>query len=1134
MAEADPLDDLYNKGVLARPYETEYDKAKRKTELEARALNPIQVIGTAFAGGANTAVNLYNDFQRKTASGAPDPKWDPAAWLDANKARVPITQQWRWMQTNNVVEAEALLHDYDGQAHANELLAARGGFTQFTANALAGLVDVDAPLALLSGPLAGTAKAGLLSTRFGQMALQAGIGGVTGASLMAVDTSVNPTGDWTSIPTAGLLGASFGMVGGMVTPKHFAKVREDAINEFDAFVRDGTPGAKDPFESTVHTDENPYASPTPPPSAPRKPTAIPVPEEAEPVGGSTVGAAQLNPHDWKGHMADPEELDIALAAEARAKALGYDKVTDRAWDRVEEFSEPLAKMARRFEAVIKASPLVSVFDRMQQSGSRIVQMLGHDLMVSPSGISVNLKAGALIKTHYENMLRGTGIPAFADSYNAWAAGKGIGVIERNFNRDLKEEFNREVALELQARRHGGPLHPDPQVQKAADAHDAFSKAELEVYQGRPGEGTVHGWEEVKWAPGYMPQRWSGAKMARLIRDGELKRGDFEEALAGQYLRDHPGMDPADAKVYARAVISRALTRDKGMNTNLIGILQEDGTEFLREVLRNNNVSDKDITRLTDALLSSAQERSRQGQSKQRIEVDLRAPIGKGKILLDVVETDLMDSMARRARGASGRSALARKGIYSPQDRDRIINAALNEQLARRGHVASAETLGDKVDELLNDPKDVTRQELLDFFSFFSEGAAGGGVSPTVSRLMKITNLSLLNGLGLTQLAESGPMIAAFGWEKFLHYAGDSIKASLGKGDSELVKELTHMHIMAPEHRLYRDDMTHDFEKGLAQNEFWSKVDNYLNQAQRVQGYMTGYYKVKEFQQRIAVTAGADKVMRMIREGASADRLAEIGLTPALQARLKKYIDNGTIEFKPPSGTTVLREKQEYLYKLNFEKWDPKDVEDFTSMLNLIVHRQVQKTLAGESSLLFHKDGLAALFVHLKSFPLIAMTKQTLRHARIADSESLGAIFYGLMTAGAVYAAKQALNGNTDTLQDPVKLMKGAFGMSNLTGWFPMFSDPVATILGMDNLKFNQYSRGIDGNVVSMPAAFSTLSRMANIPAAVASPVTGALGLGKGVLNANDINALKATPLIGNYYGVTALLNMLKVERAKAN
>jgi hypothetical protein len=192
---------------------------------------------------------------------------------------------------------------------------------------------------------------------------------------------------------------------------------------------------------------------------------------------------------------------------------------------------------------------------------------------------------------------------------------------------------------------------------------------------------------------------------------------------------------------------------------------------------------------------------------------------------------------------------------------------------------------------------------------------------------------------------------------------------------------------------------------------------------------------------------------------------------------------------------------------------------FALTLNSSTNTLVQKAMAGESSMLFHKDGAAQLFFHLKSFPMLAMEKQFLRHARIADGEAVSAFTYGLGTAAAAYTIRQVVNGRTDRLgyED---IARGAIGYSNLTGWFPMWSDPIAAMFGLDSLKVGGYG-GFGNQVISTPAAYGTLDRMAQIPGAL---ISSAANLGP---TKSDINALTATPIIGNAYGFGLLFNALR-------
>ena len=212
-------------------------------------------------------------------------------------------------------------------------------------------------------------------------------------------------------------------------------------------------------------------------------------------------------------------------------------------------------------------------------------------------------------------------------------------------------------------------------------------------------------------------------------------------------------------------------------------------------------------------------------------------------------------------------------------------------------------------------------------------------------------------------------------------------------------------------------------------------------------------------------------------------LHDIGIDPA---QFSRYLDDA--EFSPEG----------YLDRLNMERWDVTDADDFATALNRYAHQVVQKGLTGEDSQWWHQSW-GAIFSHLKTFPLMAMQKQA---------------------ASMAYTAKQVINAKG--VPEYSEMALGGFGMSNMTGWFPMMSDPIAAMLGMNDLRFNQYGRhSASTGIIGTPAAIPTLNRMLHIPGAV-SPVSQ--------MSRNDrIRALQAAPLVGNAFGFTAIWNSMKTN-----
>jgi hypothetical protein len=772
--------------------------------------------------------------------------------------------------------------------------------------------------------------------------------------------------------------------------------------------------------------------------------------------------------------------------------------------------------ARRFHDVVTASKFLATdFDRMMKSGSVVAQKLAYDLMESASGIVRNNHSAAMLREHYEKNLLGVVMPDYQDGYTAWAKSKGFGMYERIAKPEVRKQFDESVISELQGRAYDPPgmqRAVDPHVKAVADAIDRWSAKDIEIGKGRAGEIAVKGYETLTAYAGYWPQKWSGSRMMELIRSGRVAEKTLIKDMAWAYQRMH-NLAPEDAKKFAKAVYLRAKTMDRGADTNLMGILQGDGKEFLAEALKNSGMANRqEIDKLLDRLVGAQAERGQLAQTKGRTDMDMRMTLPSGIRLMDLVEVDVGQTLARRARGTSGAAALARKGIASRADRAHIIDTIMAEQQSRGNNPATGASRMDKINDAIDRDLPLSRQELEDMLSYFDAGPISGGISPVYSRMKKLTNLALLNQLGLTQMAEAGMTIASVGLSRFFDHAGPELMGMLKNKASPLVDELKHFNIFVPEERIYNAMYALEYDRGiLADSTFMQNVDRLLNQGQRIQGFTSGFYGVRTLQQRIAITAGADKVMSGIAgkaDGFSAARLADIGIDPALTQKLEGYIKSGVVEFQDGR-----------LKKLNLDQWLPEDVESFSLTMNRMSNQLVQKAMIGESSLIFHKDGLASLFFHLKSFPMLAMHKQAERSLRLMDTEAAMGFMAGLITASAAYTAKQVINGKGDDL-DPLKIANGAFGLSNMTGWIPMWTDPIASMLGMDNLKFNLYSRGIDSNVISTPAALPTLNRMINLPGAV-------LDAADFSLDNSSIRAFQALPIMGNAYGFTYMFNAMK-------
>lgn len=1128
---------------------------------EADQTSIFSATGTAFMHGSNFGVEVVKDIMRKGENGGVDPEFRPVDFIERNKDRIDSTQQWRYMLSANEAEAKAMMADADDDTKAQQKLSRMGGFKSFVAQGIAGLVDIDAPLAIATGGLSTEAKLGLAATRWGRMTSGAINGAATIGAAATAGYYASPTEDWTSIPLAGLSGAAFGVLGGAMrgsgrSVEHLAnEARDKALDSFGRSVNEGSVLAKEDLRGEMHGGgdtwgfdraramaeaeaeaaamEAPAAASAPAAPAGARPKVVKLsdlpPQGEYPEGwviqDGSVGAAQ-QPSSGPGinSVKSDRIKDIIRDATDRDRDMGISDAWYNNESRFDEINpdsaftgdaqEAMARAAKRFHDIVTASPLVTDFGRMMRSGSRVAQVLAYDIFENSAGIIRNNRSASMLMEHYSKELQAKLIP-YQDAFEEWTVRvKQASRWDRATNPALRREFDEALASEMQARKYDGPSSPrqvDPAIAKAADAVDAWSARELEISQGRPGEGSRVGYDGLTAESGYLPQKWNGRKITEQV----AKHGydNVVSAVADGYQKMHVGIDRNDARIWAQAVIDRSQRMQDGITANILGVLQADGRGALEDMLKRNGFDDGEINKLIDNITNITAQAKKPGHTKQRIDIDMRHVSSNGIRIMDLMDTDINRMLSMRSRQSAGMSALARKGIASRGDWDELVEAILQEQRANGDSVKTGTNVREKVADYIDSDKHLTKEHLEHMFSYFSGGPVGGGISPIYARMRKLTNLAVLNQLGLAQLAEFGPMIAAVGWQRFREFAGEAVMGSLKNTESELVKELKHMNVLVPEERLFRDDYTFEYERSSnSGHELLNKFDNMLNKGQRIQGYISGFYAVRNIQQRIAVTSAADRIMRNLKDMTyemTPERMRDMGFNRMLTRKLQDYIKKGVVEFE---GDT--------LKKLNMDKWDPVIAEDFSLVLNRVTHQYVQKALAGESSFLFHKDGAAQMFLHLKAFPMQALEKQAYRSLRLADQEAQASFMYGLLTAGVAYSIKQAVNGNTDNLT-PTKIANGAFGMSNLTGWIPMWTDPLAAMLGMDSLRFNHFaSRDGGAPILAVPPALSVLNRMASLPGAVQHAATGNLSTA-------DVRAFQTIPLIGNAYGFSTMFAAMK-------
>lgn len=760
----------------------------------------------------------------------------------------------------------------------------------------------------------------------------------------------------------------------------------------------------------------------------------------------------------------------------------------------------IGRAAQKVQNWTDRSPLKSLYSEVAHLGV-IGNKLAYDTLYHPGGIIDGSVPAAGYDAMYTQELS---IPI--QNYHNYAmeymgkSTKGKWNRAKNMftSREAYNDFNRQVLLELETRYHDGGKGLDnvhESVKKLADDMDEMHKKAIDIQKGRAGETAVKGSEDLEHRPGYFSRRWSGEQMAK------FKEKDLVTALRESYLKLLPEGSIVDIKTLdsiVKSIITRSKALDEGIDTNLIGLLRDGGKEFLRDTLKNNSLSDKQIQSIIDAFTGSAAERAKPGFLKNRIELDLRVKIpGTDKMLLDLLEPDLYKGMHYYIRKVSGTSALARKG-YQLADKTEIIES-IKDEMSANGFKGDY----DKANDILETT-----------FSYFGAGAVGEGVDPLLLSTMRLTRQSLLGSLGLTQMTELGNVILMSGVEATMKQMPKEMKAIFTGKKTPLVQELHDAFIfMDKDHILHDDQLALDItgKSTVLQNQYADSAYKAIAFGDKIAGHTSLFYQAMTFSQRLAMSSINHKLYKLLGKGEldanTSRRLLDVGLDDTMTEMLQDYINKGIIT------------KVDGEVTMNFNKWNPDDLQDYKLAMHQFVNRAVQKNLPGEVPYWATKQ-LGRFMTQLRMFPIQAFQKQFLRNMRHADSTTAKALLFNLGVAAIVYSVSQIIKGRGDRLTTE-KIAKGAINYAPTTGWLPMVSDPLAEIMNLPELRINQYGppgRATDG-IIPVPPAIPTMNRMLHIPGAVLFSFNG--------IDREEASALSSIPIVGNMYGFSALFNYLK-------
>lgn len=662
---------------------------------------------------------------------------------------------------------------------------------------------------------------------------------------------------------------------------------------------------------------------------------------------------------------------------------------------------------------------------LASSDSPLARQIAGTVLEHAQGASGRRQTVAIRAHTLNREFVGNGIILFNQNYSVWRnqrAGRVKGAVNDMFKGDLRDEFNRAVMLEQEARLWGHASTTDVSVARAADAlTTSFERMRLaQINEKTPG------WANLpETSRGYMPHSVEAKKyLATVAADPAIERA-FKAMLVRQ-LMSIENMDAAFADKVAGMYLSHARTNALGGGEIPANIRDPGAADYVRQAMKAAGLTKDEVEAFAGRLSAGAP-----SHTKKRLKLDLSEQFtdSKGNTvrLLDIFNTDPIDLLRRQSRKVSGEVALMGNGIAGSAGME-TIRRALEFRAAGTG-----------------DPKArLAEMEAFDQISAEILGRPFGDASPAwLDGALTANATANLGGMGITQLGEYINMATGIGIDGTL------------KAMASAPRLRAEIHALARGEKV-NNSILESIELPDGGGEFgltnYKMVTLYDNPAAVYDGYGTSgvgagtrllraasfglsaisaHRLVHAIQTRGVAEQITLKAIRYIRDGGESIALRDMGFDDAMVAALKADLPN-MVTWGPNGGVA----------KFDLRKATNKEA---AAKFITAVHRGsaqlIQDSFVGEKGKWQH-SGVGKVLSQFRSFPLLAVEKQWGR-----QRGNRGAVVASLMllaSTGAILPmvyARVALNAAgrpdrdeyIDKMTTPYALARAALNYVSMAG-----------------------------------------------------------------------------------------------------
>lgn len=542
---------------------------------------------------------------------------------------------------------------------------------------------------------------------------------------------------------------------------------------------------------------------------------------------------------------------------------------------------------------------------------------------------------------------------FNAAYNTWSNEKygHTGSAVSNLM-DLKAytEFNTEIMAQVESRLMGHPITSHPMVVRASDTVEAMYTRMLHAQK----QARTVGWAELPAnSVGHLTHSLDAIKISDMpIEALQVYRKVIEDQLV-----QYSGFDRAFSERMSRAYLDHARINAHAGHEIPANTTDPSASGFVEQALMAAGFTDAEVAATLTRLAAGGA-----SHTKKRFKFDLNEvhelPDGTKVRLMDLFKTDVMMLLSNQSRRVAGEVALAEKNIWG--------SAGLME--IRRAMMFGDPANGTKVSPAAMAAFDQVSAELL--------GRPFGDAMPRgLEALVTATAQAKLGMMGVTQAGETINMAVALGVGHAVNFVAAAPRLfkevrALVKGKTVHNPVLSSIELMGGQgefgtqgykmHTAYSDPTSVHDTVGRSGAGPVTRLLRATGQSFKV----ASMHRIIEAVQRRGVAEQITiKALRALRDGGADLRLADMGFTPDVIARLRSDLPNAVLW----NGNHVK--------EFDIRKF--KDIDaarEFAVAIRRGSGQIIQEAFIGEIGFWQHKT-LGKVLSQFRNYPLLAMEKQ---------------------------------------------------------------------------------------------------------------------------------------------------------------